>query len=503
MRQSTPVPLLSRYIFAFALTAIALVLRWLLMPVLGPSTPFVLLAITISAWYGGLGPGLLSTFLICTVAAIFPALAISAASKTYSVLPFIITILIIGVIISALIESLRREQVKAQTTANYLAEINERFEMLVNSVKDYGIFMLDIEGRIISWNEGARTINGYETEEIIGRHFSTFHPAGDIASGKPEMELRVATVTGRFEEEGWRLRKDGSRFWANVVIAAVHDATGELRGFSKVTRDMTDHRQALERDRLLIREQAAREEAENANKAKDQFLAVLSHELRTPSNTIVGWAYLLKNGLLDEQAARNACESIERSSKVQMRLIEDLLDVSRMLAGKLSVEKIPLDLSAVVETAVDAVQFSVQEKHIDLQVHRWPTSLCVEGDAVRLEQVICNLLHNAIKFTPAKGKIVLQMAKDGDKAEIKISDNGSGILPPMLPHIFEHFQQADSSATRRHGGLGLGLAIVHHIVQAHDGTVVAQSEGEDRGATFIVQLPLLSTPASSIDRSEA
>ena len=191
---------------------------WLLIPGLGPSTPFVLLAITISAWYGGLGTGLTSTLLISVVAITFPAIAISTTTKTDSVVPFLLTILIIGSIISVLIESLRRAQRKAERTRPILAQTNEQFDLLVNSAHDYGIFMLDSDGHIQGWNESARQIKGYLADEIIGRHFSVFYPAEDIAAGKPEMELKVARETGKFKEEGWRLRQNGARFWANCAV---------------------------------------------------------------------------------------------------------------------------------------------------------------------------------------------------------------------------------------------------------------------------------------------
>ena len=262
---------------------------------------------------------------------------------------------------------------------------------------------------------------------------------------------------------------------------------------------MTERREAEERDQLLIREQAAREAAENANKAKDQFLAVLSHELRTPLNTIIGWSYLLKNNLLDEQAVHDACESIERSSRIQMRLIEDLLDVSQMLAGKLSVEKVPLDLTTLVANATEAIQISTTQKEIEIRVIRYPTQLLVLGDAVRLQQVVLNLLQNSIKFTPLKGKITIELSRQDDGAEIQIRDNGAGISSAALPHIFERFHQADSSPSRKYGGLGLGLSIVRHVVQAHDGTIEAQSPGGGLGTTFIIRLPLLSTPESAPD----
>lgn len=495
---------LSAYGLAAALTLLAILLRWLMLPVLGPSTPFLLLAIVVSAWYGGLGPGLFATLLSGTVVFCFPEL-VRSSSLNFGAIPFVVSLTCIGIIISLLQESLHRAHRRLERSTRQLSESHRRFSLLVDSVKDYGIFMLDTEGCVVSWNAGAQQITGYTADDIIGRHFGCFYPAEDLALDKTEKELRCAADLGRYEEEGWRLRKDGTRFWASVLITAVHDENGELCGFSKVTRDMTERRQAEERARELEREQSARVEAEAASRAKDQFLSVVSHELRTPLNAILGWANLLRSGKLDERTTEMALETIERSSRVQSRLVEDLLDISRIMSGKMSIETQPIDLITVLDAALGQVRPNIEGKEIELVIlpssdgampqtdgdQRSQRSILVAGDEVRLEQVLTNLLSNAVKFTPAGGRITVTIREAGEHGEIVIEDDGEGINAEVLPHIFERFRQADSSQTRLHGGLGLGLAVARYVVEGHGGAITAQSDGAGQGAKFIVRLPLL------------
>ncbi len=489
-------PTFSHYAAALILGALGVVARAHLTPFLGPSTPFILITVTISAWFGGLKAGLLTTFVSSVLVMTFPHYAIGAESiNNQSAWPLALSISLMGVLVSALLESLHRAEKRAALSLSALTQINNRYRLMVNSIHDYGIVMLDKDGLITDWNTGANSMNGYTSDEIIGQHFSRFYPADDITNGKPEMELREAAQHGRFEDEGWRLRKDGTRFWTNVIIAPIRDETGRLCGFSKIARDMTERRQAENRARLLAQEHARRVEAELANQSKDQFLSVLSHELRTPLNSITGWISLLREGELDEQMVNTALESIERSTKLQTRLVEDLLDASRMLTGKLLIEKERIELNAVLDGIADGALPGLEEKKLLLETRLYPTPIMLCGDAVRLQQVFSNLLQNARKFTNQDGHIVIEISKNETHAEIIISDNGIGISPEMLPYIFENFRQADSSHTRQHGGLGLGLAIVRYIVEAHNGSIEAHSEGEGHGATFHVKLPLEKTAA--------
>ena len=372
-----------------------------------------------------------------------------------------------------------------------LRRSEERFRHMVESVKDYAIFMIDPKGYIESWNEGAKKIKGYQASEIIGKHFSIFYPEVDIQSDKPGMELRVAEEVGRFEDEGWRLRKDGSRFWANVIITALKDKDGVLLGFAKVTRDLTDRKYAEEQRLKLAREQVARAEAEAANRAKDEFVATVSHELRTPLNAILGWARIIRNSKLDEKGFSRALDTIERNAKLQVQLIDDLLDVSRIISGKLRLTVIPLELAPVIEAAIDAIRPAADAKNIRLQVMLDSNTGLVSGDPDRLQQVVWNLLSNAVKFTDKGGRIQVRLEHFDSHVVTTVSDTGKGIPPEFLPYVFDRFRQADSSITRLHGGLGLGLAIVRQLVDLHGGSVHADSPGENQGATFSFELPLI------------
>lgn len=378
-----------------------------------------------------------------------------------------------------------------------LRRSEERFRALIEGVKDYAIFMIDSRGYIESWNTGAENIKGYAADEIIGKHFSIFYPEEDIERGKPAYELKVAAEVGRFEDEGWRIRKDGSRFWANVVITALKDTKGKLLGFSKITRDLTDRKRAEEQRLKLAREQVARVEAESANRAKDEFVATISHELRTPLNAILGWARMIRNSNLDEKGFDHALDTIERNARLQVQLIDDLLDVSRIISGKLRLTVMPVELPPIIEAAIDAIRPAAEAKRIRLQVMLDSTTGLVSGDPDRLQQVIWNLLSNAVKFTEKEGRVQVRLEHFDSRVVITVSDTGKGIAPEFLPYVFDRFRQADGSITRLHGGLGLGLAIVRQLVDLHGGSVQAQSPGEGKGATFSVQLPMMVAHGSS------
>ena len=248
-------------------------------------------------------------------------------------------------------------------------------------------------------------------------------------------------------------------------------------------------RQVEERQRLLVREQAARVEAEQANRLKDEFLATVSHELRTPLTAILGWAHMLRHSRPDQAAAERALETIERNARAQARLVEDLLDVSRVITGKLRLSVAPVDLASVVSAAVDSVELAAESKGIRLEVTLDPSARRVTGDAGRLQQVVWNLLSNAIKFTYAGGRVGVRLRRAGSDVQILVCDDGCGISPDFLPFIFDRFRQADGTSTRRHGGLGLGLSIARHLVEMHGGTIRAESGGEGQGATFTITLP--------------
>ncbi|HEV7797349.1 MAG TPA: response regulator [Pyrinomonadaceae bacterium] len=265
--------------------------------------------------------------------------------------------------------------------------------------------------------------------------------------------------------------------------------------------EITERKHAEEeRAELLVREQAARADAEQANRTKDEFLAVLSHELRTPLSAILGWSHLVRTGKLDDAQMSRAFETIERNARSQSQLIDDLLDVSRIITGKLQIEPRPVDLCTVIEAAIEAVRPAFETKGVRFETVLDPAACLVPADANRLQQIFWNLFSNAIKFTPADGRVSVEVQRVGLRVQISVSDSGIGITPEFLPYIFDRFRQADGSTTRVHGGLGLGLSIVKHLVQLHDGSIEVASEGKNEGATFTVSLPL--APAESSKTSE-
>ncbi|MEJ7599570.1 MAG: PAS domain S-box protein [Kofleriaceae bacterium] len=382
-----------------------------------------------------------------------------------------------------------RDLTERKRAENRRRTAEERFRLLVESLKDYAIFLLDPGGNIATWNTGAERIKGYRAEEVIGSHFSRFYPEVDIRAGKCEHELEVASREGRFEDEGWRLRKDGTRFWANVVISAIHDEEGHLVGFSKVTRDLTDRRRSED-------ERAARLAAEEANRTKDEFLAMLGHELRNPLAPIVSALQLLK--LRGDTSSVREHQVIERQVRQMIRLVDDLLDVSRVSRGKVELKKQPMDLRDALAKAVEIAipQFEKNGQQFEVEVP--PRPLVVAGDEGRLVQVFANLLTNAAKYTQAGGHIVLRVRPTDRQLEIEVRDDGHGISLELLPRVFDLFVQGYQDVARAEGGLGLGLTLVRSLVEMHGGEVEAHSAGPKLGSTFVIRLPMLSQPLVAV-----
>lgn len=374
-----------------------------------------------------------------------------------------------------------------------LRQSEERLNLMITSVQDYAIFMLSPTGHIQTWNVGAQRLKGYSKDEIIGKHFSIFYEEHERFT-KPPMELEVATRVGRYEEEGWRLRKDGSRFWANVVITALYGPDRSLRGFAKLTRDMTERRKSEEARLKLEQERIARAEAERANRVKDEFLAVISHELRTPLTPIIGWARMLQSQKVTPDQA-HALKIIERNANNQVKLIEDLLDISSIVSGKIKLDLKRTSLIQVVQAAIDALRPSAEQKNIVIQMVVEGKVGHVNGDLLRLQQIFWNLLSNAVKFTPEAGVIDVRLRRVDKIAEVIVKDSGEGIPAEYIPHIFERFSQFDTSPSRKHSGMGIGLYVVHQMVRLHGGTIKAESEGEGKGTSFTVELPLMEETA--------
>jgi PAS domain S-box-containing protein len=360
----------------------------------------------------------------------------------------------------------------------------ERYRRIVESVRDYAIFMLDSTGHVTTWNRGAQAIKGYAAGEIIGQHFSVFYPEEDVRAGKCDMELVVAAREGRFEDEGWRLRKDGTRFWANVIISAMRDESGAVIGFSKVTRDLSE-RKRTEEDR------AARLAAERANQAKDEFLAMLGHELRNPLAPILTAVQLMKlRGLAPREH-----EIIERQAKHMMHLVEDLLDVSRITRGTLELRRRRVDVRDIVARGIETAAPIIEARRHRVTLDATASPVEVDGDEARLTQIISNLLVNAARYTDPGGNIRVAVHAVGGEVVVEVADDGGGIAPELLPRIFDLFVQGAQSVDRAQGGLGIGLTLVKTLVALHGGTVEAASPGVGAGSTFTVRLPLLEAQA--------
>jgi PAS domain S-box-containing protein len=493
-----------------------------------------------------------------------------------------------------------------------LRDSEERFRLLVSGVKDYAIFMLDPQGYVQTWNEGAENIKGYSAEEIIGSHFSRFYPPDSIGQGLPEAELRGATMQGRFEDEGWRMRKDGSRFWANVIITAVRNPAGHLIGFSKITRNLTERRrhedelrESEERFRLLVdgvseyaimllnnegfvtswnigaerikgyksheiigqhvshfypseailanlpwehlqvaREQGRltdegwrvrkdgtlfwansvmtalktaegrpygfakvtqdltkRRHAENLAETAQrmhEFIAMLAHELRNPLAPIRNAVTLMGRKGLQDPTLESMRQTIDRQSILLTRLLDELLDVNRIARGQFSIEHESVDVRDVVARAIEASRPLIDSRAHVLDVTMPDQPLPVVGDTVRLTQAVLNLLNNAAKYTDAGGRIRLSAVSRGAEVEIRVADNGKGIERDMLDKVFDLFVQVDPASNTTMGGLGVGLALVRRVIELHGGSVHARSGGRSLGTEFIVRLPQSVQPLRAI-----
>ena len=362
----------------------------------------------------------------------------------------------------------------------------ERFRLLVEGVKDYAIFMLDPGGHIVSWNLGAQKNKGYEASEIIGQHFSVFYPPEVAAIGWPEQELRNALRDGRFEDEGWRIRKDGSRFWASVVITALHDATGRHRGFAKVTRDLTERRRVTA--------------LEDEGRRVTNFLAMLGHELRNPLAPISNALELLKREKTESAVIAHTRDIIGRQLRQMTRLVDDLLDVGRITSGKIHLESKPVRLREAIAEAAEAVRPLIESKSQTLHLHYQEADPWISGDRARLIQIVSNLMHNAAKFTHNSGNVHVSLSQVGEDADISVRDDGPGIPPKDLQRIFDLFVQGEQNMARTQGGLGLGLSLVQQLTTLHGGRVSAFSTGRPgEGSEFVVQFQTTQPPIATLE----
>lgn len=371
-----------------------------------------------------------------------------------------------------------------------LRESEELKQRILESSKDC-IKVLTLNSEIVYINIGGLCLLEVDDPTLVlNTCWLNFWQGENYENAKTALVAASEGSIGQFQ--GDLPTHKGTPKWWDIIITPVRNSAGQITQLLAVSRDITKQKQAeTERERLLAQEQDAREQAETANQVKDQFLAVLSHELRSPLNPILGWTRLLQNGKLDAARQREALATIERNAKLQTQLIEDLLDISRIMQGKLSLTVAPVSLTFVISAAVETVRLAAEAKKIQIILDLAPAVASVSGDATRLQQVVWNLLTNAVKFTPSNGQVTVELYEVDQLAQIRVIDTGKGINPQFLPYVFEYFRQEDGSTTRKFGGLGLGLAIVQQIVEMHGGTVQAESQGEGQGATFIVQLPTM------------
>jgi PAS domain S-box-containing protein len=357
-----------------------------------------------------------------------------------------------------------------------LRQTEERFRLLVEGVVDYAIFMLDPQGIVTSWNAGAQRIKGYRADEIVGKHFSRFYTEEDVNAGKPWEEVATARRSGRAEDEGWRLRKTGERFWARAVLTPLHDAEGHLRGFAKVTQDLTDRRHI----------QSLQEAAKEVN----EFIATLAHELRNPLAPIRTAVDVMAKLPASDPAQQSMRETIDRQSAQLARILDDMIDIARVTRGAMSMDQEPVNMADVVRHAIETAAPAIEAGRHRLAVELPAEPLIVQGDHHRLTQVLANLLNNAARYTPEAGEILVRARQEHGFSVLQVRDTGRGIEAGMLERIFHMFVQGRSPLEKVGTGLGVGLALARRIAEAHGGSLHAHSEGENKGAEFTLRIPL-------------
>jgi PAS domain S-box-containing protein len=474
-------PLWLRYGAASCFVGLAAAVTWAL-PSVREHTPFMFFyaAVAASAYIGGIGPGAFA------VAASLPLVAVAARAHPAWVSPindsgFIAVCAVIVWLAHRAVGGMRRERAQ-----------REWCEVTLRSVGD-AVIVTDAAGRVLTLNRAAEELTGWSEgealEQPIAKVFEIVNEDTRAVVENPvDRVCREGKVVG-LANHTVLLARDGREIPIDDSGAPIWSEDGRVAGAVLVFRDIRERREAeRQRTALLEAERAARAEAQAANRAKDEFLAVLSHELRTPLNAILGWSQVVRGGTLPAEAVRGL-DVIERNARRQARLIDDVLDVSRIVSGTLSLESAPIDLEQVVEAALDTVRPLLEAKGLALAV-RGDCGGPVLGDAHRLQQVVWNLVSNAVKFTPAGGRIEVETGREGPHCRITVRDTGVGIAPEFLPHVFQQFRQEEAGSARRFGGLGLGLTIVRHLVEMHGGSVTATSSGRGEGATFTVYLPL-------------
>ena len=384
------------------------------------------------------------------------------------------------------IDQRRQAAPRASHTLADLSHGPEAFRLLVEAVADYAIFLLGPDGRILTWNLGAERIKGYRANEIIGKHISAFYTTEDRRNGRPERNLREAARRGGIEDQGWRVRKDGTRFWADVQLSALHDDQGKLFGYAKVTRDMTEVRAAEERERQLMMERQARVLAEEALKSRDRFLAIASHELKTPvaSLQVAVESLLLsrEQGTLDVPRTERGIERMDRAVKRLAMVLGELLDVSSLERGATTFTFADVDVSRIASEVIE--RFAGVEGQGRIKADLQPS--VIHADGIRIDQVITNLVDNALKYSSSPTPVTVRVAPQPSGALIEVSDIGIGLGLDAASGLFEPFSRASNAADIP--GMGLGLFITREIVERHGGRISGKA-APGRGTIFRVTLP--------------
>ena len=487
----------------------AFVFRIVLIQIIPPERPFLVFfaAVVISAWLGGAVAGLVTTLLTALLANyFFIEPHFSFALGFYD---FLQTFLfcVEGALISAFSYQMHRAYGRAlkeieehKQTEEYLRESEERFRLLVEGVKDYAIFMLDPQGRVALWNAGAERIKGYTAEEIIGRELASLYPPEEQEKGTPQRLMETAIREGSAQIEGWRMRKDGARFWAHVTLTSIWQ-NGQLRGFAKVTRDMTDQRRAEQLAESLRMERIARAEAERANVLKTNFLAMISHELRTPLTSVKGFTTTLLSDEVSftQQQQRDFLQIIDQEADKLHELIEQLLNLSQIQAGVFQIRTMPQPLSACLEFARDQLKSLTADR--DFQITLPDDLPNVLIDERRTAQVIVNIVENAVKHTQPGSPITLSADLANEKVQVEIHDEGPGIPQNRRESIFEAFSQLEQKPNAIEG-LGLGLAICKGLVEAQGGRIWVKDDSRP-GTTIVFTLPTVKEAELLKDSSSA
>lgn len=366
-------------------------------------------------------------------------------------------------------------------------EVAMRFDLLAADAMEYALFLLEEDGRLICWNPGAERMFGYAPQEVLGQHYSRFFSPEDIRNGQPEYELKMALTDGDCHAERWQVRKDGSRFWCRATTTPLRDEHKQFRSFARVMHDLTEgEAETAQKNRA--------DTLESANRAKEEFMALLSHELRSPLSPILNAVSVLRRMKTDDPLVAQAGGVIDRQVAQMVRLIDDLLDISRITKGKLRLVKEPIDLRVIVNRAAETCHPFMDARNHDFSVSLPTNSLWVDADPARMEQVVVNLLNNAAKYTEPSGLVRMTVSREGDDAVVRVRDNGVGIAPELLANVFELFTQVDGSLGRSYGGLGIGLALASDLVEMHDGRLQAASDGLGKGCEFTIKLPAIAEP---------